>query len=890
MILRRSIVAALALALATPAFGQTFISATPPQPIPVYPGCPVPPVSWTSTPGNLATNQVWYIDPVHGNNANSGATLATAWNSIAALTASVAGGGGTNAHPLLVSVDPVNGVVKSGDEVLLETGSYGAVSISPSAQATNSPEVTLAADVGAVPQMTKLTLSKTSGWVFKGLNIDQNVFPATSGAINLNSSTANNVNDITFIGNEASNHTTAAFNAFVANFQGTYTASSNTLNVTSMLPGVTAIQAGMQADWNNNGSAPATGIVIAPFGTGGTTGTGGIGTYQLINEIDTTATAASWVNGVATYTLSAPLAFAVASGITVTAATFTPAAYNGTFAVASAASAGATTISLTVPNTATVAASAATWSAAGGGTATFTVPPLTQALDTGVSVTTSGFSPSGFNFTAVATSTFPVGSTSITLPLASNPGSAVTMGNLVFKADPGSGGSGTLENMINYPNAGGPFIMSAMDPTFYTSNIDDVVRETGNVDNSSASCHNYVNNHFHNSFFTMVTTTDKLLIQGNELDHWYKSMWESYLSNTMIVKNHIHDTESTFPNHPDEIQVLQNSQTCCATFPNIVYNDNIYVEHEDSAMPFSNGSFGLVDGSKFRTPFSNLQVENNVFVTSLYDAINWSLTACFTCTIANNTIIDPNVNAPYTPTLTKGDISLTDVQFPALASATWSAGVATFNFSTNIGNYGISPGAQIYAHGFTPSGYNGMWNVTSAGVAGGATSVSVNMASNPGGSASVVGSIGFQSTGVVIRNNVANVMTITMPQASPIVDHNTFAACVGTGCGTTNLYQHWFSTDGALVSCSATCADTTGNLTQVILAQGALNSGTIWKVYNQAGLSYLFAPLSGATSVVAQGAPWDANYTPQADLYGFPWTNPPNLGAARCYNPFASGC
>src|SRR6185312_9732556 len=219
------IVSVAALALAPLEANALAIVAAPvvPIPFPVYPGCPVPVVGpWVNTPGVQATNHVWYVNPVGGNNANDGTTPATAWHDISALTtAGVVGGGGSNPHALLVSVDPVNGFVKGGDEVLLETGAYGAVSISPAAQATNSPEVTLAADAGATPDFTRLTISKTSGWVIKGLTIQETAFPVVSAAIVTNSTTANPVNDIIFVGNSVSNHTTAAFNAFVANFQGT---------------------------------------------------------------------------------------------------------------------------------------------------------------------------------------------------------------------------------------------------------------------------------------------------------------------------------------------------------------------------------------------------------------------------------------------------------------------------------------------------------------------------------------------------------------------------------------------------------------------------------------------------------------------------------------------
>ena len=66
----------------------------------------VPPANWVANPSNLALNQVWYIDPVNGKNANDGASAVAGgghgpWHDPSLFVAFVSGGGGFNANALL---------------------------------------------------------------------------------------------------------------------------------------------------------------------------------------------------------------------------------------------------------------------------------------------------------------------------------------------------------------------------------------------------------------------------------------------------------------------------------------------------------------------------------------------------------------------------------------------------------------------------------------------------------------------------------------------------------------------------------------------------------------------------------------------------------------------
>jgi hypothetical protein len=138
----------------------------------VYPGCAAPPTTFRHT---------WYIDPVNGKTAAAGGagTKAAPWSSLQAVFSAVSG-------CLLKTMpyvrDPTTnqfvpgpnaGPIEPGDEVLLMSGTYGAIAIGkPVRRANNLPDfVTIAGAPGQTPVLASLYIVGSSGFVFSGLKV-----------------------------------------------------------------------------------------------------------------------------------------------------------------------------------------------------------------------------------------------------------------------------------------------------------------------------------------------------------------------------------------------------------------------------------------------------------------------------------------------------------------------------------------------------------------------------------------------------------------------------------------------------------------------------------------------------------------------------------------------
>jgi hypothetical protein len=144
--------------------------------VPVYPGCAVPPTTFT---------HIWYIDPVNGKTAADGGlgTQAAPWNSLQAVFSVQPG----YTVPLLSSApyrhaNPANGAntfspgggpVQPGDEILLMSGNYGDVSTSDWNIGLKNPGfVTIAAAPGQTPVLSWLATVGTSYFVFSGIKVE----------------------------------------------------------------------------------------------------------------------------------------------------------------------------------------------------------------------------------------------------------------------------------------------------------------------------------------------------------------------------------------------------------------------------------------------------------------------------------------------------------------------------------------------------------------------------------------------------------------------------------------------------------------------------------------------------------------------------------------------
>jgi hypothetical protein len=145
----------------------------------VYTGCSVP----AATP-----NHIWYFDPVNGSATGDG-SQGHPWNSLQAALSDL----GTGVSPLVSTIpyrhydsttktyhsypNP-NAPIKPGDEILLMSGNYGAVTIgSYNLSITNSDFITIAAVKGQTPVFTTLYIFSTNMWLFNGIKV-QSLLPS----------------------------------------------------------------------------------------------------------------------------------------------------------------------------------------------------------------------------------------------------------------------------------------------------------------------------------------------------------------------------------------------------------------------------------------------------------------------------------------------------------------------------------------------------------------------------------------------------------------------------------------------------------------------------------------------------------------------------------------
>ncbi len=163
-----------------------------------------------------------------------------------------------------------------------------------------------------------------------------------------------------------------------------------------------------------------------------------------------TATLATWANGILSFTFPTPLPLGSNSLLTTTG--FVPAGYNvtNTPLLSVNAQTGVVTVALAQSlGTAT----AATWAAGGGGVASFTFPtPLPASAVIGALLTTTGFTPAGYNVTDGTITGVTPATGVITVAMTTNPGAspATALGTGTAAANPGTAttmGTGAT----NYP-------------------------------------------------------------------------------------------------------------------------------------------------------------------------------------------------------------------------------------------------------------------------------------------------------------------------------------------------------------------------------------------------------------------------------------------------------
>ena len=363
----------------------------------------------------------------------------------------------------------------------------------------------------------------------------------------------------------------------------------------------------------------------------------------------------------------------------------------------------------------------------------------------------------------------------------------------------------------------------------------------------------------------------------------------------------------------------------------------------------------MIGGSKYQGTYDNLIIVNNQCITSLFDCIQLGTVhtglvanntfvspdalAAYNPTLVKADIQFGDTSYPVSNSFftSAGNLetfiltsSLTGIGIPnglglvgqnftpSAYNGNWTvSGLVPFTFtgtisgtslttSASTGTLGpneIITGTGVSANTKIVSGSGSSWVVNNSQTVGPITMTVSNAvtATNPSvvsdpGPITVFGQFGMQTTNLVIRNNLATNITLSN-QWSPVgaggltMDHNTTAACVGTGCVTSNIQWTLTGNPPAQVTCTTSpCNDPSGNPTLNVLTAGSLVGTGVWQTWSPSTLNFALWPLATVTAVAGQGASWDALYSPTTDYRGLPWTNPPTLGSSRCFSALVNSC
>ncbi len=882
----RSLAFLAALCCAWPVAAMVGGGATPS--VEVYPGCPVPPSSWIAS-ANLAVNQVWYIDPVNGSNANDGSALLTGgghgpWQSVSALFSRVTGGGGENAEALLQSIG-TGGPVKPGDIVYLAPGSYGSpVQIGVSeVEVANSTAVTLAAIPGmATPLFGGMIINESSGWVFKNIKIQPyNDFTFESTVL-VDSDAELPASNIVFVGNEITSFGTGAMAAGLAGWYGSATAGSNIFTVTSMVPDSPPVTPGWTINWQGNTAA-----TILPFGSDGTTGTGGAGTYALS----------------ATQTSAFP--------------------FSGAFLIMGAFNAA-------VLNSAD------------------TGIKMTGSAENCYSFVGNNIHDGVYNFLALGSSNTLIKGNDIShwgkssTVMGNNPNVSF-VGNLFH--DPMSDPTDHPDmiqsfcetaycNVVNFKYKGNTYIEhldthAALDLGSYGL---------------------FLGGGVHSQLFTNLDVEDNIFITSEYYAIAPRGIQGGIIANNIVASPDAFAT--ALPGMIGGITVTDiywpaPSASWSGGLANFtvtqVSGSPVYGDIGEGGLLTAtglspsgyNGAWTVesVIGTAYAATVSSpgtgggpgplgsvtTASKGTGGPTGTYTGVAQASTSGSgsgaTFTVVVNT---SGVATSVTPTTTgegsayqNGDtiilqagggvpsgvtLTVATLYFAAVTQASTSGSGSGATWNLTVGSSGATAATNVaQGAGYEQGSVSDTITLTAGGgvPAGVILTVSgidvishaiVTMPSNPGSSSTAGGNVGYPSTNLLIENNVAPFFGINAPQSTSVsVDHNSAAGC--STCG---------SAGGITItrlgsSCSATlsvpCNDPNGNPTNVLLTQGSLEGTGAWRQWDPVGLHYDMRPAAGATMLIGRGAPFNTPnsagqaYNPGHDLRGRPWPNPPDLGA-----------
>jgi hypothetical protein len=195
--------------------------------------------------------------------------------------------------------------------------------------------------------------------------------------------------------------------------------------------------------------------------------------------------------------------------------------------------------------------------------------------------------------------------------------------------------------------------VSAADPSVYSTwtqaqweaNTRVGINALGSSNGANTTCVSITNSHITANHFGIEMMANNSLLSGNEIDHFGDDAVDYAASNIAMIKNYIHDALNfNVGAHMDAFQGYAGTPVAPATyytFNNVLIARNTIIDQVDPKLPFPIWLDGIDDYSYATAVYNNVDVINNVVVTSSGNGIVFgNLT---NSTIANNTVVQDGV-------------------------------------------------------------------------------------------------------------------------------------------------------------------------------------------------------------------------------------------------------
>jgi Right handed beta helix region len=196
-------------------------------------------------------------------------------------------------------------------------------------------------------------------------------------------------------------------------------------------------------------------------------------------------------------------------------------------------------------------------------------------------------------------------------------------------------------------SAADPSVTAAWTQAQWVANTRVGINAAGSDNGANTTCVSIVGSHITAVFFGVEAMANRMLLTGNEIDHFGDDGVDYAASNLTMTQNYIHDVlDFGVHAHPDGFQGYAGKPVApatYATFSNILIDSNRIIRRTDPNLPFPFWLDGIDDYSYQGVSYTGMTITNNLIVTTscagiLFGSISNSV-------IANNTVVGDGLGA-----------------------------------------------------------------------------------------------------------------------------------------------------------------------------------------------------------------------------------------------------